>query len=103
MVETLRWPNYFSGSVIVPMGKNGGRIMQVLVFVSDDGKSAEGTGPTLVLEDVATAVLPPHPRSLAWRYFATMRAEDSLFGSEASRLRDTLRRGRPFFTPRLVR
>lgn len=77
--------------------------MQVLVFVSDDGKSPQGTGPTLILEDVATAVLPPHPRSLAWRYFATMRAEDAMFGSEVPRLRDALRRGLPFVTPRLVR
>ena len=86
-----------------PFFSSCGENMQVLVFVSDDGRSPHGVGPTLILEDRATAVLPPHPRSLNWRYFATMRAEDAMFGSETSRMRDTLRRGRPFVTSRLVR
>ena len=78
-------------------------IMQVLVFVTDDGRGCEATGPMLVIEDVPSASLPPNPRSLAWRYFATMRAEDVLFGSEGARMRAVLARRRPFITDRLVR
>jgi hypothetical protein len=77
--------------------------MQVLVFVSDDGRSPETTGPTLILEDVATAVIPPHPRSMAWRYFATMQSEDALFGSEASAMNRALRKGKAFVSARLVK
>jgi hypothetical protein len=77
--------------------------MQVLVFVTDDGRSSEGSGPTLVIEDVPTATLPPNPRSLSWRYFATMRSEDVLFGSERAKMQSVLARKRPFITNRLVR
>jgi hypothetical protein len=77
--------------------------MQVLVFVSDDGSSPDATGPTLILEDIATAVIPPHPRSLTWRYFATMQSEDALFGSEASAMNRALRKGKAFVSARLVK
>lgn len=77
--------------------------MQVLIFVTDDGRAAEGSGPTLIVEDVPNAVLPPNPRSLQWRYFATMRAEDALFGSESALLREALGKKRAYITKRLVR
>jgi hypothetical protein len=77
--------------------------MQVLVFITEDGKSAEGTGPTLIVEDRPLAVLPPNPRSLGWRYFATMKADDALFGSERARMRSALAKGRPFVSNRLIR
>ena len=77
--------------------------MQVLVFVTDEGSGSEGSGPMLVIEDVASATLPPNPRSLSWRYFATMRSEDVLFGSERARMHNVLARKRPFITNRLVR
>lgn len=56
--------------------------MQVIVFVTDDGKSPEGTAPILYLHDNPASALPPHPRSLAWRYFATVPLEDGLFEVE---------------------
>jgi hypothetical protein len=77
--------------------------MQVLVFVTDDGRVPHGSGPTLILEEVPNAVLPPNPRSQQWRYFATMRAEDALFGSEAALMREALARRRGYITKRLVR
>jgi hypothetical protein len=77
--------------------------MQVLVFVTDDGKAVEGSGPTLIIEDRAQAVLPPNPRALGWRYFATMKAEDAMFGSEAARMRKALKGGKPYITNKLVR
>ena len=76
--------------------------MQVLVFVTDD-QSVEGSGPLLVIEDTPTAVLPPNPRSLAWRYFATMAADDALLRPEGALMRRALERKRPFVTDRLVR
>jgi len=77
--------------------------MQVLVFVTDDGKSVEGSGPTLVLLDAPTAVLPPNPRAMQWRYFATMRSGDSLFSAEAARMQSALTNGTPFVTDRLIK
>lgn len=52
--------------------------MQLLVFVSDDG-SPDGTGPILFIPNHKTSVKPRHPRSLEWRYFATIDERDSLF------------------------
>jgi hypothetical protein len=77
--------------------------MQVLVFVTDDGRSAEGTGPTLIVEASPVATLPPNPRSLEWRYFATMESEDLMFGSEGFRMRQNLDRGKPHISNRLIR
>jgi hypothetical protein len=45
--------------------------MQLLVFVTDDGHGLT-SGPTLFTLYQPGARLPPHPRSLAWRYFATI-------------------------------
>lgn len=55
--------------------------MQILVFVSDDGTPA-GSGPILFLKSRPDASLPPHPRSLEWRYFATIADGDALLGDE---------------------
>jgi hypothetical protein len=77
--------------------------MQVLVFVTDDGRSPEGTGPTLVVESSAATALPPNPRSLEWRYFATMESQDVMFGSEGARMRQNLARGKPHISNRLIR
>lgn len=52
--------------------------MRLLVFVTDDG-SADGSGPLLFLPDHKTSVKPRHPRSLEWRYFATIDEIDNLF------------------------
>lgn len=57
--------------------------MQLLVFVSDDG-TADGTGPLLFLPASPEAALPPNPRSLEWRYFATINEDDNLATSEPS-------------------
>ncbi|HZY68950.1 MAG TPA: hypothetical protein VFE52_10200, partial [Devosia sp.] len=67
--------------------------MRVLVFVTDDGKSREGTGPTLLVADEPSAVLPAHPRSLAWKYFATVDLADSLLAAERSAIEQSLRDG----------
>jgi hypothetical protein len=55
--------------------------MQLLVFVTDDG-TENGTGPLLFIEDHPLTSLPENPRSLEWRYFATIGKEDSLFAAE---------------------
>lgn len=51
--------------------------MQVLVFVTQ-GEDGNATGPTLFLLDKPEAALPPHPRSLEWRYFATVEDRDQM-------------------------
>jgi hypothetical protein len=55
--------------------------MSVHVFVTEDG-TANGTGPLLFLPDRPDAYLPAHPRSLSWRYFATVSSEDNLVAGE---------------------
>jgi hypothetical protein len=55
--------------------------MRLLVFVTDDGKT-DRTGPILFMREVPEAVLPPHPRSLTWRYFATISTGDALLGDD---------------------
>jgi hypothetical protein len=52
--------------------------MQLLVFVTDDG-GPEGSGPLLFVDHQRRTTLPPHPRSLEWRYFAAIDMEDDLF------------------------
>jgi hypothetical protein len=51
--------------------------MNLMVFVTDDGTS-DGTGPMLFLPRSETAVLPAHPRSLEWKYVATISEQDNL-------------------------
>jgi hypothetical protein len=53
--------------------------MNILVFVTDDGTEA-GTGPILLLRDFATSAMPPHPRGLEWKYFATVTESDEILG-----------------------
>jgi hypothetical protein len=55
--------------------------MQLNVFVSEDGSDA-GTGPILFLPISPNAALPPNPRSLEWRYFATIEDKDSLLAND---------------------
>ena len=55
--------------------------MQLNVFVTDDG-SENGSGPILFLPIDPRSVLPPHPRSLEWRYFATIEDKDSLLATD---------------------
>ncbi len=54
--------------------------MQILVFVTEDD-AGHSTGPTLFLTDDRKSVLPPHPRALEWKYFATISEDDELFAS----------------------
>jgi hypothetical protein len=77
-------------------------LMQVIVFVTDDGKSPDGTGPMLYLRDDPASALPPHPRSLAWKYFATVPLQDQLFELERMRVEAALKDGLPFISQRLV-
>lgn len=55
--------------------------MQLNVFVTEDETSA-ATGPILFLPGTRKAVLPPNPRSLEWRYFATIEDQDSLLAED---------------------
>jgi len=76
--------------------------MRLLVFVTDDGLSPEGTGPFLVIEERPNATLPTHPRSLSWKYFVTVGLEDSLIANERTAIEASLRNGKPFISSRLV-
>jgi hypothetical protein len=77
--------------------------MQVIVFVTDDGQSADGTGPMLFLRDDPASALPPHPRSLSWRYFATVPLRDHMFSEDRMAVERALTNGKPFIAQRLVR
>jgi hypothetical protein len=55
--------------------------MQLNVFVTDDG-TGDGTAPILFLPTSPEAALPPNPRALPWRYFATIEAGDSLLSGD---------------------
>ena len=55
--------------------------MQLIVFVTDDG-TPDGTGPLLFVENHPLSFLPANPRSLEWRYFATIAKDDTMFMAE---------------------
>jgi hypothetical protein len=76
--------------------------MNLLMFVTDDTRSAEGTGPTLLVKDSPNSVLPEHPRGLSWRYFASLHLDDALLATDRQRIvQDITRRGF-FVSPKLV-
>lgn len=75
---------------------------RMLVFVTDDGMSPDGTGPILVLEERPEAVLPRHPRSLSWRYFATVGIEDGLLAADRPAIEAAHAAGRAYVSPRLI-
>ena len=74
----------------------------MLMFVTDDGQSPEGTGPALFVKDDASAALPPHPRGYAWRYFATIGLDDAMVSGERSKIEAALAGGLPYISRRLV-
>jgi hypothetical protein len=76
--------------------------MQLMVFVTDDDVSAEGTGPLLIVEERPNAVLPPHPRSLAWKYFATVALEDTLLEGDRAAIEAAVVTRRSHISPRLI-
>jgi hypothetical protein len=76
--------------------------MKVLVFVTDDGTEA-GTGPILFVRDFATSTLPPHPRALEWKYFATVDEDDALLGDDRQAIQAALRNEESFIAARLLR
>jgi hypothetical protein len=76
--------------------------MKVLIFVTDDGTEA-GSGPILFVKDFATSTLPPHPRALTWRYFATVDESDELLGEDRLAIKSALADGDSFIAPRLLR
>ena len=77
--------------------------MHVIVFVTDDGTSPDGTAPLLYLRDNPKSALPPRPGALGWRYFATVSLEDQMFESERVAVETALGAGQPFITERMVR
>ena len=56
----------------------------------------------LYLRDNPESALPPHPRSLTWRYFATMPLRDLMFEAERADVEAALNAGRPFVSQRIV-
>jgi hypothetical protein len=76
--------------------------MHVIVFVTDDGKSPDGTAPLLYLRDNPASALPPHPRSLSWRYFATVPIGDQMFDEHRPAVEEALSDGKPFIAPQLI-
>lgn len=75
--------------------------MQVLVFVTDDGSSA-GSGPILFLPDHPGAALPTHPRSLEWRYFATVSDKDALLTQDGDAALNALAMKGHFIAQRMI-
>lgn len=76
--------------------------MLVMVFVTDD-ESNEGTGPLLYVLESPDAVLPPHPRGLAWWYFATLGLDDNIFVRERTEVEIALQDRGAYVSKRLVR
>lgn len=76
--------------------------MQILIFVTDDGRSPEGTGPTLFVKADASATIPVHPRGLNWRYFATVGIEDAMVAAERLQIEAAIGQGRPYISQRLI-
>jgi hypothetical protein len=75
--------------------------MQLLMFVTDDG-TPEGSGPLLFVVDHPLAVLPPNPRSLEWRYFATIEKDDNLFLAEGEAGHSALAEDGFYISSRLI-
>jgi len=76
--------------------------MKILVFITDDGTEA-GSGPVLFLKDFATSSMPPHPRGLEWKYFATVTENDELLGEDRKAIKLALEQDEPFIAQRLLR
>jgi hypothetical protein len=76
--------------------------MRMLVFVTDDGISPEGAGPRLVVEQGLDATLPAHPRSLNWKYFATVDLDDTLLAADRRHIGEARQAGQSFISPRLI-
>jgi hypothetical protein len=74
----------------------------MLVFVTDDGTSPEGTGPVLYLRDSPESSLPPHPRSFEWRYFATMDSDDGLVADQRLEILARLAQRQPYLSDELI-
>jgi hypothetical protein len=58
-----------------------GQSSRLLVFVTETGPETT-SGPIVFVEDRPEAALPPNPRGLGWRYFATVGRGDALIGEE---------------------
>lgn len=71
------------------------------VFVTQDG-DVFGTGPILFLPTTPDASLPGHPRSLAWRYFATISLEDALLEQDREKALAALDRFGFYVANRLI-
>lgn len=76
--------------------------MRVLIFVTDDGRSGEGTGPTLFVTEMPFALLPTHPRALNWKYFATVSLDDALLASQRSAIEAALVSTGSYLSPLLI-
>lgn len=76
--------------------------MRVLIFVTDDGTSREGTGPTLFVAELPLTLLPTHPRSLSWKYFATVSLDDALLASQKAAIESALAHTGSYLWPRPI-
>lgn len=75
--------------------------MQLLGFVTDDG-TPEACGPLLFVRNHPLAILPLHPRSLEWRYFATIGEGDTMFESDRMTALPALARDGFYIANRLI-
>lgn len=78
--------------------------MYVMVFftVEEDSATDRATGPRAFLEDSPHASLPKHPRSMHWRYFATVPLGDHLFDVERQAIEAAFADGRAYISQRLI-
>jgi hypothetical protein len=60
-----------------------------MIFVTEDERGSS-TAPIVYLPERADAALPPHPRSMSWRYFATVMETDVLLGEDRSSVLDSI-------------
>jgi hypothetical protein len=74
---------------------------RLLVFVTETGPDTT-SGPIVFLEDRPDAALPPNPRGLGWRYFATVGRKDALIGEEWEAIEDGIATDGYYISNRLI-
>jgi hypothetical protein len=75
--------------------------VHLLVFVTED-ETGTGTGPIVYLPERADAALPPHPRSLSWRYFATVMESDTLVANDREAILSGIEQDGHFISKRMI-
>jgi hypothetical protein len=78
-----------------------GNPMHLMIFVTEDENGAS-TGPIVYLPERADAALPPHPRALEWRYFATVLESDTLLGGDRVPILSGIEENGHFIAQRMI-